>query len=330
VALDGNFYQGDVMSAPTISRERELKWLPVDKIIKNENNPREETAFKPEELIALRRSMTTYGTLQPVIVAPYDVDMYRLIEGERRWTSAKLEGIKELPAVIVTRMNDQDEVKVMFQVHTQRKGWALPEELQAIRDLKEANGKISDEKLASELGMSLSTLRQRLQLLAMGDRVIAEVARGDLEYYAAVRADDLSKTLSRKRPDLVSELGGATKVRKRLLDKAKGRRGITREFESMRQDAGDIKIVPDAVIRTYVEEPATSLKDARQQAERLAERRGVEDLVGDINGLTRDLERFDPALLTAPNLRELRRAIVSLMDASQAIEEKIVAVELAG
>jgi ParB/RepB/Spo0J family partition protein len=318
------------MSAPTISRERELKWLPVDKIIKNENNPREEAAFKPEELTALRRSMTTYGTLQPVIVAPYDTDMYRLVEGERRWTSAKLEGIKELPAIIVDRMNDQDEVKVMFQVHTQRKDWALPEQLRAIRDLREANGKISDEELATELGMSLPTLRQRLQLLGMGERVIAEVARGDLEYYAAVRADDLSKTLSRKRPDVVSEFGGAAKVRKLLLDKAKGRRGITREFESMRQDAGDTQVVPDAVIRRYIEQPSTTLKEARQQAERLTERREVETLVSDINRLSRDLKRFDPALLTAPNLRELRRAIVSLMDAAQAIEQKIVAVDLAG
>ncbi len=318
------------MSAPTISRERELMWLPVDKIIKNENNPREESAFSPDELMALRHSMTTYGTLQPVIVAPYDTDMYRLVEGERRWTSAKLEGIKELPAIVIQRMDDQDEIKIMFQVHTQRKNWALPEELQAIRELKEGNGSITDEELARELGMSIATLRQRLQLLGMGPGVIADVAKGDLEYYAAIRADDLTKTLTRKRPELVTEFGGQAKVRKQLLNKAKGRRGITREFEAMRQDAGDTNVVPDSVIRTYVQQPEMTLKDARQQAEQLSERREVEDLVGDVNRLTKDLKRFDPALLTAPNLRELRRAIVSLMDAAQAIEEKIVARQIAG
>jgi ParB-like chromosome segregation protein Spo0J len=58
------------VTAPTISRDRELKWLPVDKIIKNENNPREESAFDADQLVTLRRSMTTYGTLQPVIVTP--------------------------------------------------------------------------------------------------------------------------------------------------------------------------------------------------------------------------------------------------------------------
>jgi ParB-like chromosome segregation protein Spo0J len=255
--------------------------------------------------------------------------MYRLVEGERRWTSAKLEGIKELPAIIVSRMDDQDEIKVMFQVHTQRKNWALPEEIQAIRELKETNSSITEEQLAHELGMSLLTLRQRLQFIDMGPRVIADVAKGDLEYYAAIRADDLSKTLTRKRPDLVSEFGGKANVRKRLLDKAKGRRGITREFEAMRQDAGETNVVPDQVIRSYVKEPGMTLKDARQQAAQFTERREVEDLVADVNRLTKDLKRFDPALLSAPNLRELRRAIVAMIDAGQAVEEKIVAAQVA-
>ena len=72
------------MNAPTIGRNRELTWLPVDKIIKNVNNPREEVAFSPDELATLRRSMHVHGTLQPVLVTPYD-EMYKLLDGERRW-----------------------------------------------------------------------------------------------------------------------------------------------------------------------------------------------------------------------------------------------------
>jgi hypothetical protein len=53
-----------------------------------------------------------------------------LIEGERRWTSAKIE---EIPAVVVGRMNDHDELVVMFQVHTQHRGWEVAEQLNAIR-----------------------------------------------------------------------------------------------------------------------------------------------------------------------------------------------------
>ena len=59
-------------------------------------------SFTPEQLTSLRRSLTTHGVLQPLIVSRYDDDMYLLIEGERRWTSAKLEGIKELPVIVVT------------------------------------------------------------------------------------------------------------------------------------------------------------------------------------------------------------------------------------
>ena len=60
------------MSGPTIGRRRELKWLPVEKIIKNELNPREESAFKPEELESLRYSIRNHGMLDPVMVTPYD------------------------------------------------------------------------------------------------------------------------------------------------------------------------------------------------------------------------------------------------------------------
>jgi ParB/RepB/Spo0J family partition protein len=98
----------------TLGRKRDLVWLSPEKIVPNDNNPREQSSLTPDELVSLRRSIMTHGVLEPVIVTPYKGDTYKLIEGERRWTSARIEGIKELPAIIVGRMDGYEEQVVMF------------------------------------------------------------------------------------------------------------------------------------------------------------------------------------------------------------------------
>jgi ParB family chromosome partitioning protein len=135
------------MSTVTLTRKRELKWLSPQKVIQNENNPRRQQSFTPDELASLRRSITAHGVLEPIIVAPYDDDVYRLIEGERRWRSAMIEGLKEIPAIVVNRMEDDEELVVMFNVHTQRRGWEVAEQIEAIKRLMKANPEKSDEEL---------------------------------------------------------------------------------------------------------------------------------------------------------------------------------------
>jgi ParB/RepB/Spo0J family partition protein len=316
------------MSTVTLTRKRELKWLSPDKVIQNENNPRRAEAFKPDELASLRRSITAHGVLEPIIVASYDDDMYRLIEGERRWRSAKIEGLKEIPAIVVNRMDDDAELVVMFNVHTQRRGWEVAEQLEAIKRLMEANPEKTDEDLAAELGVSIATFRDRRQVLNMGDRVIASIAKGDIEYYAALRADQLSKTLVKNRPGLAERFGGEDGVRQRLLTKAKNRKGITRELENIRRDAADTEAVPDDVLEAYIEKPEATLGEARSQAKSLAERRAVEELVRDINSLNSRLKMFTADLEAAPNLTDLRKALGKLIGTAQDFEAQIIDIRL--
>lgn len=317
------------MTAPTIGRKRDLVWISPDKIVPNDNNPRQAGAFTPDELVSLRRSIMSHGVLEPVIITPYKGDSYKLIEGERRWTSAKIEGIKEIPAIVVGRMDDHDELVVMFNVHTQRRGWEVAEQLNAIKHLMEANPEKTDEELAVELGVSLGTFRDRRQVLGMGDGVVTQIARGEIDYYAALRTDQVSKTLAKRRPDLTEKIGGEEAVRTRLLSKAKNRKGMTRELENIRQDAADVDAVPDEVLKTYLEKPQATLSEARAGARSLTERRAVEDVVKEIRHLNSELRRLELVNLhETPNLHDLRRALVSLIDTAQDVEEKIVAVSI--
>jgi len=311
-----------------MSRKRELTWISPDDIVPNDNNPRQAAAFTSDELASLRRSILAHGVLEPVIVVPYKGDTYKLLEGERRWASAKLEGVKEIPAIIVNRMDDHDELVIMFNVHTQRRGWEVAEQLNAIKQLMDANPEKKDEELAAELGVSLGTFRDRRQVLSMGESVVMQIARGEIDYYAALRTDQVSKTLARRRPELTEGLGGEAGVRSRLLTKARNRKGMTRELENIRQDAADTVAVPDDVIKRYLEKPQTTLTEARAEARSLTERRAVEDLVKEILHLSSGLRRFDTDFHEAPNLNDLRRALGTLIDTAQTVEQRIVEVSM--
>lgn len=316
------------MEHVTLTRKRELIWVSPDKIVANDNNPRSDQAFTPDELVSLRRSIMSHGILEPVIVSPYKGDTFKLIEGERRWTSARIEGVKEIPAIVVNRMDDSEELVVMFNVHSQRRGWETAEELRAIERLIEENPGKSDAALAAELGMKTGTFRERRAVLGMGTAVVDAIGRGTLDYYAALRAGQVSKTLARRRPELTEKLGGEPEVQARLLTKAKARKGITRELENIRQDARDRDAVPDDVLETYIERPHATLAEARAQARSLAERRAVEDVVKQIRHLNSNLRVFGVDLDEAPNLGELRRALASLIDTAQHLERRIVDVTI--
>jgi ParB family chromosome partitioning protein len=311
------------MSSPTIGRERELKWLPIEKIIKNELNPREESAFKAEELESLRYSIRNHGILDPVMVTPYD-ELYKIIEGERRFASAKLEGMKEIPAYIVPRMSSHEEVVVMFNIHTQRRGWQLVEQLGAIRRLMEENGDLSHEELAKELGISVRTFQDRLELLNMGPAVHRSIARGEIEPYVALRAGQAAKTLTRHRPEMAKRLGGPAAVQQKLVQKGKHRgKGMTRELEQIRVEARDTEVTPDPVLEAYINDRDLSLHEARRRAVSLAERRAVEDLAKRVAGLERELRHFRVDLASTPNLRELRRALGRLAETATDLELQV-------
>lgn len=315
----------------TLSRKRDLVWLSPDKIVPNENNPRQQNSLTPEELFTLRRSTFTHGVLGVIVVTPYKGDTYKLIDGERRWTSAKMEGIKEIPAIVVNRMSDYEEQVVMFNLHNEHRPWKAVEELNAIEALLETQPDKSEQELAEELSMSLGQFRNYKKVLAMGPEVRASIAAGEMDFTAALRANEVAKQIGRDRPEWTKDQGGDAQVTKMIVSKAKQRgpgSGVVRELETIRRDIRDVDEVPDEVLTRWVGEPQTTLSQARQVARSLPERRAVEEVVKDVRKISSSLRRFDVDMYEAPNLGDLRRALSALIDVAQGLEEKILAVSM--
>lgn len=319
--------------SPKLKRSRKLDWIHTARVIPNENNPRSKQHFRKDELLALRASVEEHGILEPLLVQPYRDgprdDRYLLLEGERRYTVAKDLGLKEIPAIITDRLDDHDQLLVMYHVHTQRRGWAMAEQLHTIKELMERNGDTPEDEMAKELGMSVATFRNRLQVLGMGDSVVTDIARDQLDYSSALRVKEVTSNLSKNRPDLVDSMGGEKVIVKKLLDKAKKRGGISQELVEAKKDLADVGEVSDEVVQKYIDEPRVTLRDLRRAQSSLAERRKAEGLARDLLRTEREIRAFDVELNDIPNLRHLRRALGALIDAAGELETRVVDAVLA-
>jgi hypothetical protein len=238
-----------------------------------------------------------------------------------------MEEVKEIPAMVVGRMNAYEEQVVMFNVHAQRRGWKPAEEMNAIERLIETKPDKNDEELAAELGMTLSEFRDRRQVLRMGPEVRALIAKGSIKYYAALRSDQVAKQFARERPGWTKEHGGEAAVRSKLLTKATNRRGFVRELETVRKDIKEVEQVPDAVLTRWLD-GAKTVDEARSSVRSLPERRAVEDVVKDVRKLSSSLRRFKVDFYEAPNLSDLRRALGNLIEVAQTLETQIVEVSV--
>jgi ParB/RepB/Spo0J family partition protein len=315
-----------------MSHTRELKWIPVESIIKNENNPRQSPAFTPEELEDLRESLRVHGVLQPVLVARYDDDMYELIDGERRWTGAKIEGVREIPAVIVDRMSAHDEVVVMYNIHHQQRGWRMAEELEAIRKLREKNGQLTDEQMARELGMSVATYKDRIRVLDMGSDVVAQIASDKLDYSSVLRTSQIAKMVVRARPQVAENIGGEKAVERKLIAKAKARpRGISQELVKWRRDLGDRNTLTDSQVEEYLKVPEANLDHIANKGASVPTRqkRTAAQLSDKIRRLESEIRTISVEELTVDGMRDLRRAVAVLTESLQTLETRIVQAQLA-
>lgn len=306
-------------------RDRKLEYVETDKVIPNEQNPRSKAAFEGEAMENLRRSIRNHGILEPIIVQPYDNGMYLLIEGERRWTVAKQEKIKEVPAIIQNKLDPEEQVPLMFNLHENRVGWDMADQLRAIQNLLKTRPDKTEDEIAEELGMSLATFRNRMQVLGMGAEIVRDITSGKLDYTSALRSHEAANTLAKKRPELTEKLGGKKRVEKQLVKKAKKRGGLSAELMSAKADLADRTHVPDELIERYIETEELGFRDLQRAHKPAADRRQVRDLSKEVRKIEGDLSKFKDIEMpdSTDSLKMLRSALGALMEVAATLERQI-------
>jgi len=154
--------------------DRILKISP-DKIIINPQQPR--THFSESALNDLAQSIKQHGIIQPLVVTK-NGDNFELIAGERRWRSAKMIGLKEVP-VIVREEKAQKKLELALIENLQRENLnPLEMALAYKRLIDEFN--ITQEEVAKRVGKARSSVANALRLLTLPESIKVALVEGRL------------------------------------------------------------------------------------------------------------------------------------------------------
>ncbi|MFO7790866.1 MAG: ParB/RepB/Spo0J family partition protein [Bacteroidota bacterium] len=140
--------------------------IPLDKIKANPFQPRKQ--FDDESLHELAESIKELGIIQPLTVSIKD-DFFQLISGERRLRSARIAGLKSVPAYVRTA-DDQGLLEMALVENIQREDLDAMEIAISYERLME-ECQLTQEKLSKRIGKNRSTISNYIRLLKLPPEV---------------------------------------------------------------------------------------------------------------------------------------------------------------
>lgn len=144
--------------------------IKVSRISPRGDQPRKN--FDEVALQTLADSIRVHGVIQPIAVRELlDLDgNYEIIAGERRWRAAKMAGLDEIPAIVLTG-DDLKIAEMSLIENVQRKDLNPIEEAMAYKALIERFG-LTQEEVANQVGKSRSAVANMLRLLELPDEIL--------------------------------------------------------------------------------------------------------------------------------------------------------------
>ena len=197
----------------------------ISKVEPNRSQPRKQ--FDEDALLELSESIKQYGILQPLLVSD-KTDYYEIIAGERRWRSAKLAGLKEVP-VIIKELSDQQVVEISLIENIQREDLNPIEEAMAYKRLIEEFSLKQDE-IAERVSKSRTAVTNSMRLLKLDSRVqqmlIDEmISAGHARAILSITEPETQYSVAMKVFDEKLSVRETEKLVKKLLEPVKERKG---------------------------------------------------------------------------------------------------------
>ena len=141
-------------------KDNGLLLVPIEKIFRDENQPRKE--FDKEKIEELAQSISKNGLIQPLILTKNDNGSYTIVAGERRWRAAQIANLKILPSLLLPTDLDKDEISLIENI--QRENLKVTEEAHAYQKLIDKN-KYNHDQLSKIVGKSRSHITNLLRIL---------------------------------------------------------------------------------------------------------------------------------------------------------------------
>jgi len=134
--------------------------IPIENIFRDENQPRKE--FDKTKIEELAQSIKKNGLIQPLILIKNNENNYTLVAGERRWRAAQIANLKTIPALLLPKDLDKDEISLIENI--QRENLKISEEAQAYQGLIDKNN-YTHEELSKIVGKSRSHITNLIRIL---------------------------------------------------------------------------------------------------------------------------------------------------------------------
>lgn len=226
-------------------------WVEVDKVVPNPFQPRRE--FNEDRLRELADSIRMYGVLQPLTVTRHEVHNddgsfrteYELIAGERRWRASKLAGVAQVPVIIRSgEQTEQEKLELAIIENLQREDLNAVDRALAFKQLADTF-KLSHSQVAKKVGRSREYVSNSIRLLALPEKILDGLKRGDIseghartllmlkdrpEEQDVLYREILLKKLSVREVERISRKIATDKVRKHNKDTDAHLIEIEREF----------------------------------------------------------------------------------------------------
>jgi ParB family chromosome partitioning protein len=207
-----------------VVKDKDAAVIPVDRIVRDEAQPREE--FDRAALERLAESLKTRGQLQPIRVRWEEGrGVYVVIMGERRWRAAGMAGLATLRCVVQETPETAEELLALQLVENALREDLKPiEQARAYRRLMDAHG-WSGVRVARELAVDPSVVSRALSLLELPEAVQTQVDAGALAVRSAAEIARIEDPATQERVartavaeglkrDEVAELVQAVKARR--------------------------------------------------------------------------------------------------------------------
>lgn len=144
-------------------------------------NPR--TTYDKAQLAELAANLGQVGLLQPLLVRPRPSrgsrEAFEIVFGHRRFRAAKLAGLERVP-VEIRELDDAAVLEVQMVENVQRADLSPIDEGRGYKRMIEAH-KLTADQVAERVGVSRSTVYERLRLLELPEKAAAALLDGRLQ-----------------------------------------------------------------------------------------------------------------------------------------------------
>ena len=216
--------------------------IPIDLLQPNPLQPR--GVIAPESLTDLINSIRQHGILEPLVVAKTPAG-YQIIAGERRWRSARILGLKTVPA-IVKKTNPQQMLEMALIENVQREDLTSLDRAKAFQQLQEEFD-LSVSEIAQRIGKSVAYVSNSLRLLLLPDAVkdgllSGLISEGHARAIAGLKTTEkiiqVYKQILREKASVrrAEELSRTTKKSEQKFTSQKNNQLIGKEYQTIKEN----------------------------------------------------------------------------------------------